>query len=489
MAEQSSDVREVRGVRRHHRNLEQTRAQVVELLSRQEIERELVQRSEKRNSDLISHLLERQQRTALEQRLWHLHPADIAYVLESLDAEARGFAWSLVRPERRGAVLVEISETVRSELVQGMPPEAIAKLARSLGGKEIAELLESLPEDVRATVFAELDQSEQTEVRTLLSFPADSVGASMDHEFLTVGPDDTLAHVHAALRGRGELPKHTTQLFVVDGGQRLRGALDLTRLLIDDPSRTVGDSMDKAEIYFCTDDPMREVVQAFEKYTLVAAPVVNLHDQLVGRITVDAVVETLQERAQSEGLRQVGLSRADEDLLAPLLKAARRRWPWLALNLATAFLASRVIGQFEPLIAKLAALAALMPVVASIGGNAGNQAVALVMQGMAGGVLGNRRALRFLWRELRVGALNGALLSPLLGLVTFALYGDIALASVTALAMLCNLVFAAAIGVAAPLILARLGRDPVMGSSIFLTASTDSFGFFIFLGLAAVLLY
>ena len=478
------------GARGHHRNLEQTRAQVIELLSRQEIERELVQRSSpsQRNPDLISALLERQQRAALESRLWHLHPADIAFVLESLAAEARALAWSLVRAERRGAVLLEISESVRSELVSSMGAEEIATLARYLGSKDIAELLESLPEDVRARVFAQLDQNEQTEVRTVLSFPADSVGAAMDLEFLTVGPSDTLADVHAKLRARKELPQHTTELFVVDAGQHLRGVLELTRLLTDEASCCVGEVMRQSEVYFYTDDRMRDAVQAFEKYTLVAAPVVNLHEQLVGRITVDAVVEALQERAQSEGLRQVGLTREDEDVLAPIVQAARRRWPWLAVNLASAFLASRVIGHFEPLIAKLAALAALMPIVASIGGNAGNQSVALVLQGLNGNASDPRRILRILWREVRVGTLNGAMLGPALGLVTFALYGDFKLSAVTALAMLCNLVFAAAVGVAAPVVLSRLGRDPLMGSSIFLTASTDSFGFFVFLGLAALVL-
>src|SRR5262245_54898868 len=186
-------------VRTHQQQLEQTRAQVIDLLSRQAIERDLVLRSEKRNSDLISHMLERQQRAQLEQRLFHLHPADIAFVLESIAPEARAFAWSLVRAERRGAVLLEISETARGELVASMQPGELATLAASLGGKEIAELLSSLPDDVRNEVFALLDQDEQREVRSVLSFPAGSVGAAMDLELITVSRDSTLADVQARL--------------------------------------------------------------------------------------------------------------------------------------------------------------------------------------------------------------------------------------------------------------------------------------------------
>lgn len=474
--------------RAHQQQLEQARAQVIELLSRQALERELVLRSEKRNPDLISHMLERQQRAQLEQRLLHLHPADIAFVLESIAPEARAFAWSLVRPERRGAVLLEISETARAELVASMQPAELANLAGSLGSKDIAELLASLPEDVQSQVFSLLDQDDQRQVRSVLSFPAGSVGAAMDSELITVSRDSTLADVQARLRGMRQLPQHTSQLFVIDGGQHLCGVLELTRLLLDDPATRVVDAMQPPAAHFHTDDRMRDAAQVFEKYGLLAAPVMNLHEQLVGRITVDAVVEEIHARAQSENLRQVGLSPEDEDLLAPLWQAARRRWPWLAINLCSAFLASRVIGQFEPLIAKLAALAALMPIVASIGGNAGNQSAALVLRGIPRHGADYRRLVRILWREMRVGLVSGALLGPALATVTLILYGDARLALVTGLALLCNLVFAAAIGVGAPLLLARLGRDPLLGSSIILTASTDSFGFFVFLGLAALLL-
>jgi magnesium transporter len=216
--------------------------------------------------------------------------------------------------------------------------------------------------------------------------------------------------------------------------------------------------------------------------------VVNLHRQVVGRVTVDTVVDEIKERAEAESLRQVGLSEEDEDLFAPVLRSAKRRWPWLAINLGTAFLASRVIGAFEHIIEVLVALATLMPIVASIGGNSGNQSAALVIRGLALGQMGASQLRQVLWRELSISALNGALWGAVLGVATLLIYHQWTLALVIGVALMLNLMVAALIGVIAPVALHRFGRDPAMGSSIILTASTDSMGFFIFLGLAAIFL-
>lgn len=478
--------------RSHHRHLEQARAQVIELLSRQAVERELVSRSEAGapggKHDVVAQLVERQHQAALEQRLAHFHPADIAFVLESLAPEARDLAWTLVRAERRGAVLLETSEAVRRALVLGMPAQDVADVVRPLDAEDIAELVASLPESSRQQVLARLDQTDQAEVRSVLSFPPGSVGASMDMDFVAVREDASLEAVQRLLRRRTTLPAHTNELIVVDRANQLRGYLPLSRLILGDPEATVGAEMAREPVFFYTDDRMQEAVTAFEKYDLVSAPVVNLHEQVVGRVTVDAVVDEINERAQTEGLRKVGLSEEDEDLFAPIEHAARRRWPWLAINLCTAFLASRVIGVFEQIIEALVALAALMPIVASIGGNAGNQSVALVIRALALGQLAPAQLRRVLRRELGIAALNGALWGGVLGLATLLLYQNLKLALVIGAALLLNLLIAALIGVCAPAVLHRFGRDPVMGSSIVLTATTDSMGFFIFLGLAAVFL-
>lgn len=474
--------------RPHHRHLEQARAQVIELLSRQAIEKELLSRSENRNRDVVAQLVARQHQAALQQRLAHFHPADIAFVLENLAPEAREAAWALVLPERRGAVLLEASDAVRRSLVTGMQPEEISALMRTLDSDDIADLVGSLPEDQRHAVLEQLDRVDQAQVRSVLSFPEDTVGAMMDLDFITVREDTTLEAVQRLLRRKKKLPPHSHELIVVDRNNGLKGVLPLDILLLEEPEAEVAAVMSRQPEYFYTDDRARDAVAAFEKYDLISAPVVNLHRQVVGRLTVDAVVDEIHERAQSEVLRKVGLSEADEDLFAPILQSARRRWPWLAINLATAFAASRVIGAFEEVIAGLVALAALMPIVASIGGNSGNQSVALVIRGLALNQLGPSQLRQILTRELSINALNGLVWGTILGLATLILYGNLKLAGVIAAALLLNLLAAALVGVLAPVLLHRFGRDPAMGSSVMLTATTDSMGFFIFLGLASLVL-
>jgi magnesium transporter len=475
-------------VRAHHRHLEQARAQVIELLSRQALERELVSRSGNRRQDVVAQLVERQHQAALSQRLAQFHPADIAFVLGSLAPEARAAAWALVRADHRGAVLLEASDAVRRALVLGMAPEEISAVVHQLDSDDIADLVSSLPEQLRQAVVERLDRADQAEVRSVLSFPAGSVGAIMDLDVIAVREDATLEAVQRLLRRKKVLPPHTNELLVVDRNNGLRGVLDLQRLLLDEPESRIADVMNAQPIYFYTDDQARDAIAAFEKYDLISCPVVNLHRQVVGRLTVDTVVDEIKERAQADSLRQVGLSEADEDLFAPLAQSARRRWPWLVLNLVTAFVASRVIGAFEELIAALVALAALMPIVASIGGNTGNQAVALVIRGLALNQLGPLQLRRTLWREVGINAVNGAVWGLVLGFVTLLLYGSLKLALVIAVALVLNMMLAALVGVLTPVLLQRLGRDPAMGSSIVLTATTDSMGFLIFLGLAAAFL-
>ena len=321
----------------------------------------------------------------------------------------------------------------------------------------------------------------------MLSFPAGTVGARMNFDFITVREDTTLEAVQRLLRRRKPLPPHTTQLFVVDRNNGLLGLLALQKLVTEEPETIVRDVMTPEPVFFYTDDPVDHAVQSFERYDLITVPVVNLHQQVVGRLTVDSVVDTINERVQRQRLEEVGLSE-DDDLYAPVRISARGRWQWLAINLLTAFIASRVIDAFEPVIAQLVVLAALMPIVASIGGNAGNQTVALVIRGLALNQLAPAQLRLMLVRELGIAAYNGAVWGGLLGLVTLILYRSPALSTVIAAAMLLNLVVAAGVGTLAPVLLHRIGRDPVRGSSVILTAATDSMGFLIFLGLAAVFL-
>ena len=473
--------------RLHHSHLEKAREQIIDLLTRQAVERELVSRQGVSKQDVVTQLVARQQQAQLAQKLGTLHPADVAFILESLPPDARETAWSLVRPEWRGAVLLETSEAVLRALLGEMRPEEIAAVVRHLDSDDIAELLSELPNELSQAVLVRLDRDDQVEVRSVLSFPEDSVGSMMDLDFLSIREDTSLEAVLRLLRRQKSLPAEINQLIVVDRAGHLRGVLSLDQLLLSDPEKVVREVMTADPTFFYTGDDIDDAVTAFEKYDLISAPVVNLHKQVVGRIPVDAVVDAIKERAQSESLRQVGL-REEEDLFAPVIESAKNRWPWLALNLLTAFIASRVIGAFEDIIVQLVALAALMPIVASIGGNTGNQTVALVIRGLALNQLGPTQLRKMFSKEFGIATINGTLWGAVLGVATLLLYQNWALSLVIAGAVLLNLWVAAAAGVLIPLTLSRLDRDPVMGSSVLLTAFTDSMGFFIFLALAAVFL-
>ncbi|HET7133264.1 MAG TPA: magnesium transporter [Gammaproteobacteria bacterium] len=471
----------------HHKNLEATLRQVITLLSRHALVDRLAARTDTRDHALVQSLGERQHSAELEQKLNGLHPADAAFVLEGLRQDQRIAAWRLIQRERRGAILLELAAPVRAVLVELLDEPELAALGTQMEAEDFAELVHDLPQERVERVLARLGAQERAEVQAVLSFPAGSVGGLMQLDVVTVHADDTLEDAIASLRKRGSLPAQLTALTVVGRDNVLQGTLALDRLLVGRGSQRVSEAMNREPAYFLTTDAVEDAAEAFERYDLISAPVVNPHRQVVGMLTVDAVLDQVKQDSFKQSLSQVGLSE-DEDLFAPIWRSSRKRWVWLGVNLFTAFVASRVVGRFEGSIEKLAALAALMPIVASIGGNTGNQTVALVIRGLALSQL-TAANLRFLLRkELAIAVLNGTLSGLVMALATLLLYGAPALAGVMALAMLLNMLVASAVGVLCPLVLERIGRDPVMGSSILLTAITDSMGFLIFLGLASLLL-
>ena len=470
-----------------HTSLEATLSEIQALMERQEIVSQLVAREHASKPELVQSLVARQHAVELETKLNRLHPADAAFVLESLPAAQRDAAWQLIHRDRYGAILLELAESVQTDLVELLSDDELIALGKELPSTDFADLVENLPEERAAVVLARLEAGERLQVQTALSFPQDSVGALMEPDAVTVRDELTLEEATASLRGRRGLPEQLTAVFVVDRQNVLQGVLPLARLLLGEPGVKVAEVMDSDPVHFTTSDKADEAAQAFERYDLIAAPVVNLHRHVVGWITVDKVVDRLSEDSFKQSLGQVGLDE-DSDLFGPIWASGRRRWIWLGLNLLTAFVASRVIGVFEGSIEKLAALAALMPIVASIGGNTGNQTVALVIRGLALSQLNESNRRYLLRKELSISALNGAVWGLLMGAATWLLYGSLPLAGVMASAMLFNMLVAAIAGVLCPLILERMGRDPVMGSSILLTGITDSMGFLIFLGLATVFL-
>ncbi len=332
-----------------------------------------------------------------------------------------------------------------------------------------------------------LDVQQRERVRSALSYKDDQVGALMDFEMVTIREDVSLEVVLRYLRRLKELPGHTDKLFVVDHDGVLKGVLPLKRLLVNDPDKQVAAVMANDTVSFHPDEDGYDAAQAFERYDLISAPVVDKNGKLIGRLTIDEMVDLIREESESEVLNMAGL-REEEDIFASVWKSLRNRWAWLAVNLITAFIASRVIGLFEGSIEKLVALAALMPIVAGIGGNSGNQTITMIVRAMALDQVSTGNTSRLMRKELIVALINGLVWGGVIGVVAYMLYGSWSLGVVMTTAMTLNLLLAALMGVLIPMTLSRLGRDPAMGASVMITAMTDSGGFFIFLGLATIFL-
>ncbi len=457
------------------------------ILRTQAVERELAERSAGPRHDLQAELLGRQQQGTLWREINQLHPADIAFILENLPLDERHQVWDQVAPHHDGGVLLEVSDAVRGSLLEHMDESEVLDAAERLDSDEIADLVPDLPQEVVPTLMERLDPANRERVHSALAFPDGSVGSLMEFDVSAVRADVTLDVVLRWLRRHGSLPAGANMFPVVDRDGVLQGILPFESLLICAGDTEVADAMRTDAISFHSNDPAADAAHAFERYDLIAAPVVNLHGQLVGLLKVEAVVDHIQDSTQRELLSQAGL-RDEEDLFAPVWKSARNRGLWLALNLVTAFIASRVIGQFEQAIEQIVALAVLMPIVAAVGGNTGNQTLALVIRGYALGQVTDHSFRRLLIKETAVGLVNGLTWGGIMGLATLALYQDLGLATVMFVAMVLTLAFAALAGAFTPAMLQRLGQDPAYGSAILVTGVTDSLGFFIFLGLAAVFL-
>ena len=468
-------------------DLQQNLREIQAIFARQKVVENLVHRQEMPKHDLVEQLVHKQHLVELRAKLEHLHPADVAFILEALPLEERLAAWDLVKADRDGEILVEVSEAVRESLIASMNPSELVAAAETLEVDELADIAQDLPAAVIEEVVQSLPAEERERLRAALAYPEGSVGGLMDFDHVSVRENVTLESVTRTLRTLDELPDHTDQLFVVDREQVLRGTLPLARLIVSDLHLEVAAVLRTDSIRFVASDQAEDAASAFERYDLVSAPVTDASGRLIGRLTVDAVVDYIRQRSDESQLAEAGLAQ-EEDIFAPVLNSFKNRWSWLAVNLVTAFIASRVIGIFEGAIAQLVALAALMPIVAGIGGNSGNQTITMIVRAMALRQIQGQTWAKLLAKEIGVALLNGVVWGTLLGLIAYAFYGSVALGGVMALAMLLNLVLAGTMGVAIPWVRSHFGRDPAVGSSVLITACTDSGGFFIFLGLATLFL-
>lgn len=468
--------------------LEDNLRHIVKLLEKHRLVETMVDRDRASpRHDLIESLVHRQHLVELQLKLRSLHPADIAYILEALPLDDRLLVWRQIQDDSGGEVLLEVSDAVRDWLIEVLERPVLVRVLGQLDADDLAELVDAIAEDVLAEVLQTLTAHDRDWVQSTMAYPEDRVGHLMSPDVLTVRESQRVEQVLWLLRGRDDLPPNTDSLFVVDARHQCKGVLPLRALLLNDPGKQVDELRLADPVVFGVNDSADEAARAFERYDLVSAPVVNERGKLVGRLTVDAVMDYIREESEEDALNMAGLQ-GDEDLFAPIWASARNRWLWLAINLCTAFVASRAIGLFEETITQIVALATLMPIVAGIGGNSGNQTTALVVRGLALGEITPENTWHLVFKELGVGLLNGVAWGATVGLFAYLLYWNPPLGGVMAAAMLLNLLLAALVGVAIPLVLHRFGRDPAMGSSVLLTFITDGMGFFIFLGLATVFL-
>ncbi|PPC95807.1 magnesium transporter [Methylotenera mobilis] len=468
-------------------SLSESLQQVISLLEKHRLIENMVHNQEMSNHELIESLVHKQNLNELQKKLEFLHPADVAYILEALPLEQRLDVWELVKADRDGEILLEVSDAVRQTLIADMDSDELLAAAEQLDTDELADLAPDLPKDVLQDLMDSLDAQNRARLQSALSYSDDAVGSIMDFDIVTIREDITLEVALRYMRRLGGLPDHTDKLFVVDRHDVLHGVLPLKRLVVSDLDANVSDVMSEDAVIFHPEDIADDAAKAFERYDLVTAPVVDENGKLVGRVTVDAVMDLIREEAESDMLSMAGL-REEEDFFASVWKSVQNRWAWLAINLITALVASRVIGLFEGSIEKIVALAALMPIVAGVGGNSGNQTTTMIVRGLALGQVASHNMKSLITKELGVALLNGLLWGSVIGAVAYALYGSFPLGLVMMSAMTLNLLLAALMGVVIPLMMNKIGRDPAVGSSVLITAMTDSGGFFIFLGLATIFL-
>ncbi|WP_394754148.1 magnesium transporter [Crenothrix sp.] len=467
--------------------LQQQLQDIVTLLDKQQLEKSIVERGPVINHDLVEAVLNKQQQNRLQEKFAQLHPADIAYILESLPLDHRKSVWDAIKADDDGHVLLEVSDAVRQTLISSMEAEEIVTVAGKLNTDEIADLAADLPKRAMLKILRSLNNKDRKHLTDILAYQENQIGSRMDFGMIAVREDLTLKAVTAYIRKLGKLPRHTDKLFVVDQYNVVKGILPLHRLLTHLPMQHVADVMISDFVNFQAAQDIAEASRAFERYDLISAPIVDSKGRLQGRLCVDSIVDFIRDKTDEDILSAVGVAE-EEDLFSSVWKSAKNRWGWLLINIATAFVSTRIIGLFEDVILQLVALASLMPIIAATGGNTGNQTSILIIRSLALGQItpGNRR--RLFKKELTLAALNGTLIGLLVGFLVWLLYKDIALAGVMALAMFINLIVAVMVGLAIPLLRYKLGKDPAIGTSVMLTSITDSMGFFIFLGLASLFL-
>ena len=416
-----------------------------------------------------------------------LHPAEIARLLESSPTRQRRLIWEMLDHSNDGEVLLEVGEEVRNNLMESMDEKSLLAATKGLDVDDLADLLDELPDTVVTQALQGMDYQYRTRLETVMNYDEDTAGGLMNTDTVTIRPDVTLDVVLKYLRLREKIPQNTDNIIVVDRYNHYLGILSVTNLLCADPEKTVSDSMNRDYISIKSNTLASDVANIFEDRDLVSAPVIDKNNILLGRITIDDVVDVIREESESTVLNMAGLT-DEEDIFAPIIPSTRRRAIWLGINLIKALIASGVISLFQDTIEKVVALAVLMPIVASMGGIAGSQTLTLVIRGIALGNISSTNSKSLLIKEISVGLLNSFLWASVIGVVSSYWFNNYLIGVVIGIAMIANLVFAALSGVLIPILLKKIGVDPALGGSVILTTITDVIGFFSFLALGTIFL-
>ena len=414
-----------------------------------------------------------------------LSPGDVAYLITSYPPRIRQVIWSLLEPEQEADVLNELPEDLRNQFLVEMEPKALALIVGQLDDDDVADILHDLPDSITEQVLGIMDEADRTRLATVLAFPDDVAGGLMSTDTISIRADLTLDVVMRYLRRHAEIPQNTDSIMVVNREDHFVGILPIRILLVTDPSQSVREMMLTNRDAIPAQLPAAEVARLFERNDWISAPVVDEQNRLLGRITIDDVVDVIREEAD-HSLTSLGGIGEDEDTFATVMQTAPRRAVWLGINLITAFIASSVINLFQDTIEKVVALAVLMPIVASMGGVAGTQTLTVLIRGLAMGQLNTRNQRWLVAREALVGMANGILWAIVVAAAASVWFDDWTLGLVIAAAMMINLMTAGLEGAVIPLTLKRLGIDPALAGGVVLTTVTDVVGFLSFLGLAAI---
>jgi len=414
-----------------------------------------------------------------------LHEADLGDLIAALEPDDRVQLVELTGTDFHFSALNEVDDTVREEILEELEPETVAEGVRELESDDAVELLEALDEEDQEEILEKLPPSERDALERSLEYPENSAGRRMQTEFIKVPPDWTVGQAIDYMRETPDLPDRFYEIYPVDGAQHWRGALPLDLLLRSRRPVPLADLVDQDRRRVAVTDDLEEVARLFGKYNLVAAPVVDTEDRLVGVITIDDVVDVIEEEADEE-IKALGGVTSDEQLSDDVWTIAKARFNWLLVNLATAFLASSVLGLFEGQLEKMVALAVLAPIVASQGGNAATQTMTVAVRALATRELGSNNAFRVVMRESLVGLVNGIAFAVITGVAAVAWFHIPGLGVVIGLAIICNLVAGALGGILIPMLLERARADPAVASGTFVTTVTDVVGFFSFLGIATL---